>query len=247
MKKFYLSTLIAVLIMAFSLHSNGQQLAIKGGLNLANMNFDYDEIDEPETKFTAGFNLGLELFYPLQSGLSLQTGLGISQAGYAMDVEETIENFDDDFDADGYAREKYTYFKIPVNISFKTQNFRIFGGPYLEFGLTGIRKSDYTLYYQGEEESYEEDVDLKPAFGTVEPEDLDDDEEAFNGIDGGVNFGIGYDIGDVGISASFSKGLSNVIPKMEDEGGNNNSDYRDDNSVTNTVLQFSVSYAISSL
>jgi len=245
MKKFFLSTVIVIMIVSLSYHAIGQEFAITGGLNYTEMKLDLENEDsEPATKLKEGIHLGLKLSFPLQGSLLLQTGIGYSEKGYEYDLEKVFENAES---IEGYARRNLNYVVIPFNLAFGIKPIRVFAGPYLGIGFSGNQEHDFTLTYDGEEEQMDDSYDVVPAYGTMSYEDLEEDEEAFNGIDYGFNFGIGLHFGALGFTASMSQGLNNVIPKMEYAEGDDNSEYRDNNSLTNTVYQFSVSLALSSL
>jgi len=147
----------------------------------------------------------------------------------------------------GYAKVNINYLVVPFNLAYGIKPIRIFAGPYIGLGIPGKREFDYTVAYQGGEDDVDEMVDLYPAYGTMDYDDLGEDEDAFNGIDVGWNAGIGLHLGGLGVNASISQGLSNIIPQFSYEDGEDNKDFRENNSIRNLVYKFSVILKLSSI
>ncbi len=230
MKKFIIASLLTFGLFANSFQADCQtdfDISIRGGLNLNNISQDFKESDwEYETKIRPGFHIGPVIDLDFSPQLGFQTGLLFTSKGFAVDLED--QDFDngfyreEDFDieVDGSSRSRYNYFEIPLNLVFKVDDLQFFAGPYLSFGVGGKSIMDYSLKVtaMGEtiyEEEVDEEWDLKPVFGDVDYDDLDDDEEAFNALDFGLNFGLGYRVGPVMLNAGYSLGLGNITPGID--------------------------------
>lgn len=190
------------------------RFGVKAGLNLNNIAQDYKESDmEQATKMSFGFHIGPAVEIGFGESFSLQTGLFLSNKGYALDLEDDL---DEGESVDGYARANVTYLEIPFHATYKMNNFQIYAGPYLGIGIGGKVKWDYTYKADGESESEKGDSKLKPVFGEFDVADLDEDEDVFNALDYGLNFGIGYKVGPILLNAGYSLGMGNLTPKIKD-------------------------------
>ena len=82
--------------------------------------------------------------------------------------------------------------EIPINAAYKINDFQIFAGPYIAFGLGGENKEE--IKYDGESEEYK--TKFKPKFGKLSEDDFeeesDEDYDYFKAFDFGLNLGVGY-------------------------------------------------------
>ena len=221
-----------VSVVTFAVHAQFQ-LGPKVGLNIANCAFIFeDDDDEPETNIMRlAYAFGVAADYGFSDAFSLQSGLIFTSKGYSYDLDEISE----EIDYDGYERVIFNYIELPVNAVYKIKGFQIYAGPYIAFGICGKYKWDYTYDYYGTEEGDSGKMKLKPKFGEVDEDDLGEDEDAFYALDGGFNFGIGYQFDGFVIQAGYSLGLGNIMPKYTD-------DIRDEYKYSNRVITLSVAY-----
>lgn len=262
MKRF---TFIMIVVgLFFSVQSFSQvKFGFKAGGNVCNMKFDIDSEygDEPETKVKMGFHIGLitDISF-IENTLSLQPSLLFSNKGFSYDFEEMLDDaFDDEGmdmdDYEGYARMKYNYIELPINLVYKNSGFQVSAGPYVAIGIGGRFKHDFSYEVDGmdfeSDDFYDEDTyKLESVFGKVDDdryEDyLDDDDvyDLYRAFDFGLNFGIGYQVKSVLFNVGYSVGLGNLTPKYDAD------DYDMDEDATkgyiqkNRVFTFSVSYFI---
>jgi len=229
------SLVVIVLMITLSVKVNAQvKFGVKAGLNMSNIAQNYKESDyEDATKMRMAYQFGATVEYGLSDALCLQSGLLLSSKGYKYDLEDGLE---EGKSVDGYAKVIYNYLELPVNVAYKINSFQVYAGPYFGFCIGGKNKWDYTYKYDGDEESDEGDYKLKPFFGEVGEGDLDEDEDAVNALDMGINLGVGYQTGPILINAGYSLGLGNIAPKYE--GDSDRSDWK----TSNRVLSLSVSY-----
>jgi len=239
MKK--LIILLTVLgLTAFSFQSYSQtNFGIKAGLNVNNINRDFEDSDGFDTKINAGFHIGPTLDIALSDQLGLKTGLMFTSKGFTYDMDDTVGMAE----INGYWRFRFNYFEIPMSFALKIDEFQIFAGPYLAIGIGGKSVADFSRditseWYSGETEYFDEKFDLKPVFGDYDSADLGDDELAFNALDFGLNFGIGYQVGPMLLNAGYSLGLGNITAVREDR-----DDYDPaDEKMSNRVIAFSASF-----
>ena len=161
MKPYLKSILSVVLVLMVQMPLFGQQISIHGGLNLASMSINpEDESNAPNTKMKAGFHVGANIALPIAEKISLQTGLSFTQKGYALDLED----WGNGFEVDGYERHTFAYLEVPVQMVYLLDNFRFFGGPYLGIGIAGRNNWNFTITYQGNEETESGEVKIKPLY-----------------------------------------------------------------------------------
>ncbi len=205
--------------------SNKLKFGVKAGLNLSNIAQDFkDSEDEDDTKTLTGLAFGVTAEYELKENLAFQSGLMFSRKGYKMEGSDEGEKYEDKY--------KISWLEVPMNFVYKMNDFQVYAGPYMAFGLSGKWESEYT--YDGETESYDGDID----FGNDSSEEKDD-EGMVRGLDYGLNLGLGYQTGNLLFNAGYSFGLANLTPDYKGEGSNFDPK---DMKVSNRVLTFSVSY-----
>ena len=239
--------LMLIILAALTIPAGAQiNFGVKVGGNLSNIQHNYKDSDyEFATKMKVGFHIGLTSDIAINEMFSFQPGLLFTTKGWSYDLDEILDEFGaarsvnaDGFEVDGYARTNLNYIEIPLNVAFKANALQIFAGPHLALGIGGKEKSDYTVSFMGDSETFKDDYKLKAKFGEVKEGDLEDDEDAFTALDFGLNFGVGYTVGPVLIQAGYSLGLANINPKYEGMSDTDRSDYKD----SNRVITLSVSY-----
>ena len=176
------------------------KIGLKGGIGLSNIKIsgeDKDLFDSPTKKITA-FQIGGVAVFSHSENMNIEAGLLYSRKGFASD--------ESDLNSDEYDKYFFSYLEAPIHLIFKKDKFQVFTGPYLAYGLSGINKWKY--------DNETELEDIKPTTKTIS---LDDDDQAyFNAADYGLDFGIGYQVGPILLSANYSMGLGNIQPTYED-------------------------------
>lgn len=228
--KYLLRTLVISALIAVSMQTEAQvKFGVKAGLNINNISQNYKDSDlEFDTKMLLAYNIGATVDFGLSDAFSLQTGLMLTSKGFSYDMEEMSGE-----EIEGYSRFILNYIEVPINAAYKFNGFQIYAGPYVAIGIGGKNKWDYT--YAGETNA--DESKLKPVFGEVGEGDLGEDEGAFNALDYGLNFGVGYQVGPILINAGYSLGLGNINPGFEGDDGDIK-DYK----MSNRVINLSVSY-----
>lgn len=112
--------------------SFGQSIGIKGGLSLANANYEVFET-ALSTEVLSGFHIGLVSELPVSEALSFSPGILYSQKGFKMNFMG-VE-----------VKMPITYIEIPLNLTYKYNagGLSLFGqaGPYLGGGISAKAKS----------------------------------------------------------------------------------------------------------
>lgn len=204
MKKVLLTAAVLFIATAsFAQFSGG----IKAGANFATLGGD-DVGDD--AKMRVAFHFGLYGSYPLSDKLSLQPELLYSSVGAKYDFSESDPDFGD-YSVDGSYQ--LNYLSVPIMLGFKlSENFSLQVGPQIGFLLSAKDKGD--VKFDGGSESYDDDI-----------------KDGFKGTDFGLNFGLGYSFGKMGVSARYSLGLSSIA------------DYEDSDLKSN-VIQLSLQYKL---
>jgi len=188
---------VAILLVVSFNGFSQMRYGIKAGANFANINQNFANSDiEAPTKIRLAYNIGAIIEYPLSEIITLQSGLQLTSKGYSHNLHESVDGFD---------RFSITYLEVPVNVAYKIRDFRIIVGPYIAFGINGKIKYDYTLTYNGTVVKGDRDIKFK---GTLNESELNDNNVYINGLDYGLSFGIGYNIGPMMINAGYGLGLA---------------------------------------
>ena len=183
-------------------NSSKLKFGVKAGFNLADMAQNFkDSEEEYDTKTLTGLAFGVTAEYELKENLAFQSGLMFTQKGFKYDGSDN--------------KIKVTWLEVPMNFAYKMNDFQVYAGPYVAFGLSGKYEWDDS------EGSGSEDLD----FGNSDSDDL-------RGFDYGLNFGLGYQTGNILFNAGYSLGLANLTPNDSD------GDWKQ----SNRVISFSVSY-----
>jgi len=219
MKKVFTLLCLAMLSLA-SLPTFAQfKLGVKVGVSSNSVGYNLEDSDDEDesqdaTESKLGYTVGLAAEYGFSDALSLQTGLLLANKGFKIDYEES------GFTSKGKA--SFNYLEIPLNLAFKISKFQVHAGPYVGIGLTGKSKSEQT--FGGESESGEEKFKFKNKVSESDLEDLEVDEDYMRRTDIGLNLGVGYRVGPVLVTATYSKGLSNIYPTYEEDDDNDDND-----------------------
>ena len=235
MRKILTISAVAIATLFSSQAFSQLKVGGKAGLNLANQSFNFDDSDiEPASKMKFGFHVGAAVEYGLTDDLAIQSGLLFTQKGFSYDLEDDLP---DGTSVDGYDRVNLSYLEIPISVAYKINDFQVYAGPYVAFGIAGKNKWDYTLETAAGSEDFSDETSFKPVFGEVSDGDLADDEQAFAAFDFGLNAGVGYQFGPMLVNAGYSLGLGNIAPAYDSD------DYdRADFKQNNRVITVSLTY-----
>ena len=208
---------MGVLLLFLGTSLSAQSLAVKGGLNLANVSISDDgEEEDFDTDNLTTFHLGLMADFPMGNVLSFQTGLIYQNRGFKSEFSETF--LGETFSSEGSLKLSYVDIPLTLKANFELGGVTayVYGGGYLGVGITGESKSKTTI--GGITETETEDVE----FG----EDGD-----FNRLDYGALIGAGVEVNSVFVELSYGLGLANI-----------SSFDSDDFSVKNRLISLSLGY-----
>ena len=207
---FHLFTTLFLLLLAAQASAQ-LRFGVKAGLNLATVSpsSDLDKFYEDEyigvgftPKILPSFHLGVQGEYDFSPQLGIGLGLQLNGKGYKVD-----ESFSEDGFRYNYT-EKITplYLQVPLTLNFHKNNFFAAIGPYVAFGLTG--KYDVTIEEDGDKETF----DGKIAFENDFDINSDTPVESISPFDVGASLELGYEFGNIRLSASYNLGLANIYP-----------------------------------
>jgi len=177
------------------------QFGVRAGLNLANLSTNDDDTDL-ESK--TGFHVGVFYEHMLNESLYIRPGALFSTKG---------AQISEDFGGTTFTSSgSFKYIEVPIDIVYKipagSNSFNINAGPYI--GLLMSAKSKFDDGTNTEE---------------------DDIKDETKGIDFGINIGVEYQFGQIGIGAGYGLGLTNI---QDFEGS--------EDTAKNTNLNFYVAY-----
>jgi len=208
----YLSLLLVILPFYASLHAQ-IRLAAYGGIHSANVIEKnsvpgWDTATKPYYSSITGFHLGVLAEIPLGSkGFYFQPGIGYTSRGRQYDkfYDTSLANKDTVYLQTSL---KLGYIEIPLYLTYKLplssnhkNNFFISAGPYFAFFYNGtLNQQSQTLIYNTDKYQYNNDnTDL--ATGNAV--------DKYKTLDIGINAKAGFELGNLMLSAYFSRGLSN--------------------------------------
>jgi hypothetical protein len=192
--------------------------ALKGGMSVNKIVSDL----EPTSSWTPmdpqiriGYHLGALAIYNVHKNVDVQTGLIYALKGTGHDLKRYYSKAlqPSKVDVEGYSRVTYHYLEIPFQGVYRFyRNFQLFGGPYMALGVGGRKKFDYQV--EKENSPYIKThgyIKRTPVFNGVE---INPFNKYFNALDFGANFGIGYKLRPITVSAEYSLGMRDLKPRI---------------------------------
>jgi hypothetical protein len=176
MKKF----LILGFVLFFAQLSFGQQIGIKGGINLASMN-----IEEFDTENRFGYHFGGYLNIPISDGFAIQPEVLYSARGVRTTYDEDFVLFE----LEGEGTLRLDYIDVPImGVIFLGDFAQIEVGPYIGF----LANSNFES--EGDLGDFDEDIDS----------------DNFKSMDFGLAGGLAINLGAFQIGARYVYGLQEV-------------------------------------
>jgi hypothetical protein len=213
------SIILLIAFTTFAIHSQAQQLSIRGGVNLANVSVN-DNGRVNESNRLTSFQIGLITDIPLvKSVLSLQPG--VIYTGKGAKVQNGTEG------QNGYFRQSFNprYIEVPLTVKamlpFAKQTGLFVGaGPYVAVGIGGKVKTDGRLL--GADYSSKRKID----FSNDDPTTLNEEEGTGLGVvrrfDYGVNAMAGFELKPVVVTANYGIGMAKLQSGTTSNEDNNN-------------------------
>lgn len=210
----------------------------KIGLNLSNQSWSEGsselygddqkspfELEGYSQQMLPGIQIGGVVSIGVTESFSIRPELLFSQKGNVIKV-----------DGFGTSTTRLNYLDIPINLSYSfpigENKIDLFTGPYLSIGLGG--KMEFESAIESVENS---SVSLK---AKTDPGTIGDEDQYYNPLDFGLNFGAGFKVNKLYFSANYNLGMGNVAAQSDEypEGF----DYGDYQKFRNNVLTVGVSY-----
>lgn len=244
MKKNLILTICLTSALLLSNSATAQfHFGVKAGLNLANFDFndDYSSFYEDEffeekftSKMTPSFLVGVQAEYRFSPSVGL--GLGVQVSGKGYKIRETFTDFGESFD---YSEQsKPMYLQVPLWFQYRNSGFFAAVGPYFAWGIGG----NYKVEVEGDGDSYEDDgsIEFTDGFDVDDYGDFPLFTSKLSPMDIGAGLELGYEFGQIRVTASFNQGFSNLIPKDLVTEAKEEADL--DFKVTNRVIGLSAAY-----
>lgn len=167
----------------------------KAGLNISRFAGD-DEADLDGIKSKIGFQVGGMLNAQLNDYFAIRPELVFSNIGSKFKFDDYKLNI-----STNYLSLPVNFVgQIPVSDNF---NLQFFAGPYAALGLGGKAKGEYSD--RGQTEKVSQPIKMKK-----NPGEIDDDNLYLNGVDFGLNFGLGFQASGFVFTANYALGLTNL-------------------------------------
>ena len=209
--------LLAASISCISLASLAQVAGgLKAGYNLSSMGGNKE--GRGNVRPRSGFHFGVGVHIPIHRVLSVQPELLFSTGGANWDEIIELENSEL---VKLEITQKLTYLSMPVSMVYSIGRFNIQAGPQMNLLLAAGDDVEMTRISGG-------NIITVSGFARKS--------ENLKKIDAGLNFGAGLDFGNVGISAWYYLGLTN----LHDAEG-----FPNESKITNNVIQMSLMYTFS--
>lgn len=189
---------------------------VKAGLNLANFAFNdgYQDFYEDELlgekidpKMIPSFLVGVQGEYRFNASVGLGLGVQISGKGY---------KYEDTFDSDGFSvdfleKSAPMYLQVPLWFQYRNSGFFAAVGPYVAFGIGGKYKVDV----EADDENYNDEgsIEFTDDFDIDDYEDFPLFTSRLTPMDVGAGLELGYEFGNIRVTASYNHGFTNLLPK----------------------------------
>lgn len=141
---------ILLILVAFTVSANAQNLGIRAGVNLATQNFEDESVDAGTI---VGYQLGLNYEAKINEHIAIRPGVLYATKGSSQKFP--------DLDAEL----RFHYFEIPIDLVYDLGAFDIFAGPYIGYAFKAVQN----LGDESQDLDFEEDnikkMDLGINFG----------------------------------------------------------------------------------
>lgn len=195
---------LAVFLLALASTSNSfAQMTYGGrlGLNMATISGDYENDEAPG--LLPAFYIGATLNYELSDQLFLAPELNFSAKGAKDKSEFTTTVFGVTSTTKSDIKSKNNYLEIPINVGYKLGDKAfVKAGPYFGFLMSANAKGSSETTISGAGAGID---------GTTTTDVDAETKDFYNGLDLGVNVGVGLNFTEnLGAEVRFSQGLSNI-------------------------------------
>ena len=228
--------LLIVSVALLSFQNQAQSLALKGGLNMANMSSTSTDSEgvttdtDDDNKYNLGFHFGALGELPLSDVLHLEAGVLLTTKGSKVKIDEEI--FGIPFNIT--ATTNVMYLDIPVSLKAKFElnrdsYFYLSGGAYFGLALAGTTRVKADVAGEVTDDSEAIDFGKGIDLDTGEGDDAD-----MSSTDFGLTFGAGLEMKGLIFGLYYDLGLANVSP----------ANYTEYQSMKHSGLKLSLGYRI---
>lgn len=201
---------ILVLLLYAAIGRAQLEYSLSTGINLTDLRNNWDLFGNPEILPRFGYTFGFGMEIPAYKSFFAGTQLNIVSKNYAFDTEDFYGD-----GTEGYDRYSILYFNLPIIVGYSYKELRVFAGPFFDYCLGGTNQHDLE-YFNG-------DTD-KGVIGIESSGELKSDEitggifplRGQNFYDTGITMGIGHRSHNFSLNLSYSYGLVNIFPKVDD-------------------------------
>lgn len=229
MKKWFNSILIALLALLVAQPVSAQfRRGFKAGLNLAGVAYSDDYLrfagvlsdGTVSSKMVVAYHVGAQMEFDINDAMGIGTGFQLNVKGNTFEAEGVT--FGIPYTSTN--AERAMYLQVPLAFYYRKSGFYAGLGPYFGIGIGG--KSKITTRFADQTSKRSPDV----TFGSGGD---------YSTIDFGAGAELGYEIGSIRVSASFSHSIANAAPpKLVDAGKESGQTYR----FAHRVVGVSVAY-----
>ena len=208
--------IFSVLLLSGSYSCFAQEISIRGGLNLSQMQIKWDgRVANEDAKLNPGFQIGPVIDFPINNLLSFETGLLYSTKGMKEIGNRTV-------DTKSLLRLNIAYLDVPLTLKisfpFRQVTFLANGGGYFAQGLFGNILSK---------------ENMNDSDGVWQKVEWGDQVNSFRRFDFGLNFGIGMKYKVIQLGICYENGIANLAGYD-----------RSKNKVHNRAAEFYLSYIL---
>ena len=241
MTRFYL-LLFTVLLNAASVAAQPTyKLGLRGGLNRATTTLDAASTGGSNPSWSANksaiyaWQAGAVLEIAFQK-IAFQPALVFSQKGEQFNTRTSVIGFAGTSDHHTRSTNRYNWLELPVNVVYTVHGVQLFAGPYVALAVGGKSQSAWRY------------TSSAPTVGPTESaygrKIMHGDDTYNRRLDAGVNFGAGYQYGQLQAQLSYGLGLRNLHQKPNIHIIDENPDYHDfnANAAYNRVVQLTGTY-----
>lgn len=208
MKKLFV---LLVLLINIPVSYAQVRYSISGGINLTDLKNDWNLFDNPTIRPRFGYSFGFGLEIPVKNSFYTEGQITLVSKNYAFDTEDFYGD-----GTEGYDRYSILYLDLPIVAGYRYKDIRAFIGPFFDYCLGGTNQHNLE-YFNGDTDE-----------GTIgiDPSQELKSSEITEGIfplkrqyyfDSGIILGVGYSCQSYSLDFSYSYGLVNIFPKVNDE------------------------------
>ncbi len=199
--------------------------SFSGGINFTDLKNNWNLFDNPKIHPRFGYTFGCGFEVPIKSSFFIGGQLNLVAKNYAFDTEDFYGA-----GTEGYDRYSILYLDLPAVTGYCYKEFRAFIGTFFDYCLGGTNQH-YLEYFNGDTDEGTSGIATSGELKSSESGEGIFPLKNQNFFDAGIIIGIGHYNDSFSLDLSYSYGLVNIFPKVDDGSIN-----RDDYSLLTRVL-----------